>query len=619
MCVLLAGLTLAVFWPVVHCGFINLDDPDYVTNNPHVLGGLTLENIGWAFRTGYRANWHPLTWLSHMADVELIGVRPGFHHLTNLLFHTANTVLLFWVLNRMTGALGRSALMAALFAVHPLHVESVAWISERKDVLSTFFFLLTLWAYARYAESQRLKAEVQSPESKVQSQESGVRSQNPGAHITPHAAGHTHPASRYYVLSLFCFALGLMSKPMLVTLPFVLLLLDYWPLKRTAEARSQKAEGEAGGTVQDGTLTWRRLVWEKIPFFVLATISSVVTYCVQKEGAAMSLQGGPTLASRLGNAGIAYLRYMGKMIWPAHLAVVYPHPRAWPAWEVALAAAALAALSVAAVRVARRHPVVPVGWFWYLGTLVPVIGLIQVGEQSMADRYSYIPMIGLFVVLAWGAWELVGHWPQRDFHLGFCAVLLVGLLAVGTRMQLRHWRTGRALLEHSLAAGGGSAVVHTDLGILLAREGNLAEAERHFNEALRVQPGYYGARLALAAALASEDKSAEAIQAVTNMDAAWEASAHQILAEIFLDHSKLDEALGQVLGGRASQAGRCLPQGTVRPRAGTGPQDRRSERTVCGAGAAATRRPGALLSGAVIADERASRAGRRNITGQRCG
>jgi tetratricopeptide (TPR) repeat protein len=562
ICVLLGGLTLGVFWPVMQCEFTNFDDPYYVTANPNVLGGLTLENIGWAFRTGYYANWHPLTWLSHMADIELFGGHVGGHHLTSLLFHTANTLLLFWVLNLMTGALGRSALVAALFAVHPLHVESVAWISERKDVLSTCFFMLTIWAYWKYVQSPRSKVQSQGTEDRGQKLEDGR--QKSEASVTQHATRNTQQglrstlhAPRFYVLSLFFFALGLMSKPMLVTLPFVLLLLDYWPLGRLKlpwfEVESSMLDvrcSEPPASCPAPSLLHSptpilRLVLEKAPFFVLAIISSVITYIVQKQGGTTVLLGHIPLSNRLGNAFIAYLRYIGKMVWPSHLAVLYPHPLAWPVWQVAVAAAVLLGLSWAAIRLARRHPYVAVGWFWYLGTLVPVIGLIQVGEQALADRYTYIPMIGLFIVLAWGIWEIAASWPERDFRLGSVAVLVVMVLAVGTRIQLQYWRTGRVLLEHSLKAGGGSGVIHGNLGVILAEEGNFAEAERHYAEALRLNPGYVRARLGLVMVLAQEGKMAEATNAVRNMEPAWEAEARRQLGESFLDRMKVSEAIEQ--------------------------------------------------------------------------
>ena len=582
ICVLLGGLTLGVFWPVVHCEFTNFDDPYYVTANPNVLGGLTLENIGWAFRTGYYANWHPLTWLSHMADIELFGGHAGGHHLTSLLFHTANTLLLFWVLNLMTGALGRSAMVAALFAVHPLHVESVAWISERKDVLSTCFFMLTIWAYYKYVqfpltpalspeerekrcpsgdESERLeRTETGTPGlplPKGEGRGEGEQDARPSGDVVLAKAPRKLTARSWYFLALLLFALGLMSKPMLVTLPFVLLLLDYWPLGRLKlpwfEVQSSMLDVRCSEppascpapSLLHSSTSLLRLVLEKTPFFVLAIVSSVITYIVQKQGGTTALLGHIPLANRLGNAGIAYLRYIGKMVWPSHLAVLYPHPMAWPVWQVAVAVAVLLGLSWAAIRLARRHPYVAVGWFWYLGTLVPVIGLIQVGEQALADRYTYIPMIGLFIVVAWGGWEIAARWPERDFRLGSVAVLVVVLLAVGTRIQLQYWRTGRALLEHSLEAGGGSGVIHGNLGVILAEEGNFAEAERHYAEALRLNPGYVRARLGLVMVLAREGKMAEAIGAVRNMAPDWEAEARRQLGESFLEQMKVSEAIEQ--------------------------------------------------------------------------
>jgi protein O-mannosyl-transferase len=520
MCLLLGALTLAAFWPVVHCGFTNFDDPIYVTANPHVLGGLTLESIGWAFRAGYYANWHPLTWLSHMADVELFGDRAGGHHLTSLLLHIANTLLLFWVLQRMTGALGRSSLVAALFAVHPLHVESVAWISERKDVLSMFFFILTLWAYNRYVEGRRRNAEC-----RMQKEAGGAE----------HSLATLNSPTINYLLSLLLFAFGLMSKPMVVTLPFVLLLLDHWPLRRLEIDKKNSA-----------LRTLPPLVLEKLPFFVLAAISTVLSYCLQEGEGDTALLGPLPLGNRLGNAAISYLRYVGKMLWPAHLAVLYPHPRAWPVWQVAVAVAVLLGLTLAAVRSARRHPYVPVGWFWYVGTLVPVIGLVQFGEQSIADRYTYIPMIGLFIVLAWGLWEITARWPQRYLLLSSAAVLVVVLLALGTRVQLQYWRTGRALLEHSLESAGGTAVIHGNLGIILAEEGNAEEAKRHFQAALRLQPDYHRARSSLVITLARQGKMDEATNAIPGLAPTWEAETRRQLGEDLIEQSKIDEAIVQL-------------------------------------------------------------------------
>jgi tetratricopeptide (TPR) repeat protein len=540
MCVLLAALTLGVFWPVVHCGLTNYDDFDYITNNPHVLSGLTWENVRWAFANAYYDYWHPLAWISHMADMELFGGNAGGYHLTSLLIHVANTLLLFWVLQSMTGAVGRSAVVAALFAVHPLHVESVAWVTERKDVLSAFFFLLTLLAYARYAQVQSLKSQVSGLDS--QSQVHSPQPTDHGPRTMDDASRSTLHAPRYYLLALFCFALGLMSKPMVVTTPFVLLLLDYWPLRRL-ELKTQDSRPK----------TLSPLLLEKVPFVVLAAVCSVGAFLAQKQVGAMHSLASLGLGARLANAAVSYVRYLGKMVWPARLAVFYPLRPSWPAWQVLLAAAILVAVSAAAIRLARRHAFFPVGWFWYLGTLVPVIGLIQVGAQAMADRYTYIPLIGLFIVLAWGGWEWAARWPRRNLLAGGAALVVVAVLAVGTRVQLQYWRTGRALLEHSLEAGGGAAVIHGNLGVILAEERSLEEAKRHFLEALRLEPDYVRARFGLVGVLAREGKMDEADRAVQGLWPGWEAEARRQLGEAFLQQTNVDAAIAEFLAAAKVQ------------------------------------------------------------------
>ncbi|HUL98834.1 MAG TPA: hypothetical protein VLU24_05335, partial [Mycobacterium sp.] len=345
-----------------------------MTANPHVAGGLTWENVAWAFTTNHAANWHPLTWLSHMADVELFGMNAGAHHLTSLLFHAANTLLLFLLLRRMTGALGRSAFVAALFAVHPLHVESVAWVAERKDVLSTLFWMLTLLAYARYVEASSLAAESR-----------------------PGRLG-------WYALVLLLLALGLLAKPMLVTLPFVMLLLDVWPLGRL----NRSAGPDAGGPSRlpgSGRVRLRAagaLILEKVPLFVLVAASSAVTLVVQHRGGAMTAFRKYPFPLLLQNALVSCVAYIADMVWPAGLGMFYPLPSAIAAWKVAGATVLLAIASLIAIGAFRKRPYITVGWFWYLGTLVPVIGLVQVGLQARADRYTYIPLIGLFIIVAWG-------------------------------------------------------------------------------------------------------------------------------------------------------------------------------------------------------------------------
>ena len=350
-----AGLlvaTLLIFARAIGNGFVNYDDPDYVTANAQVQGGITVAGIRWALTSGVASNWHPLTWMSHQLDVTLFGLDPRGHHATSVLWHALNAALAFLALRRLTGSVWRSAFCAALFAWHPLRVESVAWVSERKDVLSGFFFFAVLWLYAGYVRRRR----------------DGL------------------PWLAAYVATLAAFALGLMAKPMLVTLPCLLLLLDFWPLRRVELARG------AGST-------WARLVLEKLPFFVFVIASAAVTYHVQKAGGSVTAQ--LSLGDRLGNAVIAVVRYLGTFLLPVDLAVLYPHPGSWPARKVVAALLVVGGLTAAAVWQLRRRPWIAVGWFWFLGTLVPVIGLVQVGLQSMADRYTYLTIIGVQVAAGW--------------------------------------------------------------------------------------------------------------------------------------------------------------------------------------------------------------------------
>jgi len=424
ICVCLAVATVAVYWPVGGYDFTNFDDPGYVSENPHVLAGLTWEGVRWAFTNAQEANWHPLTWLSHMLDCQLFGPSAGRHHLVNVGLHALSILLLFLVLARMTGRRWPSAMVAALFALHPLHVESVAWISERKDVLSALFWMLTMGAYVLYAE---------------------------------------RPSVIRYLPVFVFLALGLMAKPMLVTLPFVLLLLDFWPLGRLkgAAATGKEASG----------FPWRRagrLVLEKAPLLVLAAAASGVAYLVQQKIGAMEFGARVPWTGRLANAVMAYVTYLVKAVWPGGLAVFYPYDEHLPAWEVGLASAALAAVTALVVWQGRRRPYLAVGWFWYVGTLVPVIGLVQVGGHAMADRYTYIPLIGIFVAAAWGAADLTAAWPGRKALLAAAyaeagrfdeavrtaeearSLALAGGAkpladAIGTRLEL--YRSGRSYSE----------------------------------------------------------------------------------------------------------------------------------------------------------------------------
>ncbi len=449
-------------------GFVTWDDPDYVAGNVHVARGLTWQGARWALTATDVANWHPVTWLSHMLDVQLYGLNAGPQHVTNLLIHILNTLLLFGLLYSMTRALGRSAFVAGLFAVHPLHVESVAWISERKDVLSALFWMLTVWAYVAYVR---------------------------------------RPALGRYLPVLLLFGLGLMAKPMLVTLPFVLLLLDIWPLQRV----------ELGGADQSwlAALARRRsevlrLVKEKLPLFVLAAIASVVTVLVQRHGGAVAGFVKVPLSIRLTNAAASYLAYVGKMLWPVRLAAFYPLGTSTPVLQASLGALLLIGVTALAIRAGRRHAYFPVGWFWYVGTLIPVIGLVQVGNQSMADRYAYVPLIGLFIVAAWGAPELVARWQPARFALPTAAVCVVLACAALARAQVRYWSDSIALWQHALDVTEDNYVAHTNMGLALTEQGRYGEAGPHFAEALRLRPNDAVAHNNMGAALMRQGKPDEA-------------------------------------------------------------------------------------------------------------
>ena len=471
---LLALITLLVYLPVAHDGFVNYDDQDYVTENSVVQKGLTWTGIKWAFTTGHASNWHPLTWLSHMADCELFALNPGAHHLANVLFHTANVVLLFLLLLRLTGALWPGAFIAALFAWHPLHVESVAWISERKDVLSTFFALLTLLAYTRYA--QRRSRVEPSP----------LRSAAPGSRGS--RADTTAPAlgirlwTLDYALTLFFFALGLMSKPMLVTLPFVMLLLDYWPLQRLSTLNHQPS-------------TCLRLAWEKWPFFLLATVSCVVTFLVQSQrsgDAVASLELIP-LHYRFCNALVSCGLYLLKMVWPVGLAVFYPLPEhlTWLLMAATAAAVVLIIISSYVWRAGRVRAYLPVGWLWFLGTLVPVIGLVQVGGAALADRYTYIPSIGVFIAVTFGICELADRFQFPPKAIATAAALILATCLILTENQLRYWHDSETLFAHALAVTKNNHVAHVNLGVALEEKGKLSEALAEYRAAEELAPELY--------------------------------------------------------------------------------------------------------------------------------
>ncbi len=460
---LLVVATLVVYFPVGHHPFVNYDDMVYVVNNPHIQSGLDWDTISWAFTTFYQFNWHPLTWLSHAVDVQLFQLEPGGHHVMNLLLQVVNVLLLFWVLLRATGYAGRSAMVAGLFALHSINVESVAWISERKNLLSMLFFLLGLGAYRWYLSP--------SPVGKSSLKMQPARESRAG---------------RYIAVALL-FAMGLMSKPQIITFPFLLLLWDYWPLQRMAAP----ADGRSSGTLTAPILPPRSFWWlvkEKIPLFAMCAGSAVVTVMAQKSGGAVvSLEVYP-FSIRLTNAIVAYARYIGKAVWPTNLIPIYPHPwHALPMSQVIPALALLLIITVLAV-MGRSHRYLLVGWLWFLGAMVPMIGLVHVGNQAMADRYAYLPFIGLFLLVCWGVSDLAErrHVPVILLRCGGMIVLLV--LAVVTHHQLAYWNDNVTLWTHSIEASTDNYVAHDNLALLLIDRGQTEEAMQHFQAALAIYP-----------------------------------------------------------------------------------------------------------------------------------
>jgi len=447
ICLILAAFTVGAYWRVGGFDFVKYDDPMYVAENPHVQAGLTREGFVWAFTTGHAGNWHPLTWLSHMLDCQIFGLNPGRHHLTNLLLHICSTLLLFSVLKNMSGAVLRSGFVAALFALHPLHVESVAWIAERKDVLSTFFLFLTVWGYFCYAK---------------------------------------RPGLGWYLLSVVFFALGLLAKPMLVTLPFLLLLLDYWPLERIGLGPAGGDDGSAQNRFRWAVAV--RLICEKIPFFVLSAVSSIVTFRVQQAGGSVrqmdGLFGFP-INIRIINALVSYLRYIGKMFWPSGLGVHYPHPgNKLLLWHGVVAGLILVMVSVLVIWQLRRRKYLFVGWFWYLGMLVPVIGLVQVGAQAMADRYTYVPMVGLFIMIAWGVYDLVGRWRYRTVVIGVSVPAVVAALMVCTWHQVGYWRNGMTLFQRAITVTENNEKMYLGMGLALFQQGRGEDAIQFLGKTL---------------------------------------------------------------------------------------------------------------------------------------
>lgn len=481
LCLALALGTAALYSPITRHPFIHFDDDDYIIGNNHVTSGLQATNVVWAFTTSAQANWHPLTWISHQADCTLFALNPGGHHLVNLLYHVANTLLLFLFLLRATGAHWRAAVVAALFAWHPMHVESVAWASERKDVLSTFFWLLSMLAYLEYAR-----------------------------HVPGASGGRTASRGRagiYYAASLAACACGLMSKPMVVTLPCVLLLLDLWPLNRIGRWPTVYVSSAPAACAP---VTLARLLLEKVPFLGLAAGGSVATYLVQAGAGAVA---GLPLGERLANAVLAYARYVAKLFWPTDLPVIYPHPSHWPA-GLALGAVALLLVwtSLCLYRL-RQVPYMAVGWFWFLGTLVPTIGLIQVGAQAMADRYTYIPSIGLFIGLVWG---LAEYAAARDFQwrqpvlAGLAGVTLAGCLGA-TAHQIAYWQDSITLFRHAVDVTDDNYAAENGLGKAYELAGNANAALACYELSVKSEPRFPTSQFNLALALLERGQTEAAL------------------------------------------------------------------------------------------------------------
>jgi len=541
--------TIATYWPATRGDFVNYDDDLHVTANAQVQKGLTWESVKWALVTPVNCIWHPITVLSHMADCQLFGLNPWGHHLTSVLLHAVNTVLVFLFMRGLTGALWRSVLVAALFGWHPLHVESVAWVSERKDLLSGLFGLLALMAYARYAQDSGEKAE---------SRKQKAESQKPATPNTQHATRNTFHASNFYLLSLFFLALGLMSKPMLVTWPFVMLLLDYWPLGRMGK-RMQNAEGRrqnvAASDTQHATrntphvsrITLLPLLVEKIPFFVLVALASVVTFLVQRHTGALAAGESLPLGARVGNALISYGRYLGKLFWPTELAVVYPHPGQWPLVQVVLAGAVILGISVLFWAGRRRYPCLLMGWLWFCGTLVPVIQIVQTGSHAMADRYMYFPALGGLILVTWGMYELTRGWRFQTLALAVAGGVAISGCLVLTRQQIGYWKDSETLFRHALEVTENNDGAHNGLGIALDQKGQMEEAILQFQEAIRLKPRYASAYCNLGIAL---NKNGQVDEAIRQFQEAIrlkpdQPGAHYGLGIVLSRKGQMDEAIRQ--------------------------------------------------------------------------
>jgi len=482
ICAALFLATVVVYFQVSRFPLISFDDNQGLIGNPQVHYGLSWSGVAWAFTSAYASNWFPLTWLSHMLDFQLFGADAGWHHLTNVLIHAVSSVLLFLLMKRMTGRMWESAFVAFVFALHPLHVESVAWVSERKDVLFAFFWFLTTWLYLDFIEQR---------------------------------------TARRYLLMVLAFCLGLMSKQMIVTLPFTLLLLDAWPLKRTG---------------------WKTLLLEKVPLVALSFAASAVAFLAQKRGGAVQSLDAIPLASRAANAGVSYVLYLANFVWPVNLAFFYPYPSRMAVWEISLAVLAIASVSALVLLAYRTRPYLAIGWFWYLGTLAPVIGLIQVGHQARADRYTYVPLIGISIMTAWACAEL---------NKGLVKFLAITACAVWTAMtfvQISYWKDSAALYSHAIAVTDGNYLAHLNLGVDMAAQGDYQKALRELYTSIEENPDQAHARNSLGGVLYNVGRKDEAIEEFIQAIRLepQDAEPHSNLGNALVDAGRPDDAIREL-------------------------------------------------------------------------
>jgi tetratricopeptide (TPR) repeat protein len=510
--------TIVAYEPVRKNGFVDLDDGAYITKNPNVNEGITLQSVVWAFTKFHSGNWHPLTWLSHTLDCEIYGLNPLGHHTTSVIIHIANSLLLFWVLRKMTastpdngiqgqasspqaGTIWPSAFVAGVFALHPVHVESVAWAAERKDVLSGLFWMLTMLAYARYVERPNIKR---------------------------------------YALVLLAFLMGLMSKPMVITLPFVLLLLDWWPLERI-EGRWTRDEGR---TFQKVSI--RRLIKEKIPLFALSAVSSVITIIAQHSGGAVVTLESMPVSYRIANTFVSYIRYIGKTLWPNRLAVLYPqHFGDIPEAIVVTCVLLFVLLTILGIHIGRHRRYIATGWLWYIGTLVPVIGLVQVGSQAIADRYMYIPMVGLLIIIAWAVKDVIADNRRRQKAAAALAVTVLLISVILTRMQVRHWQNNLSLFGHTVNVTEANPFAETSYGHALYIAGHIDEGLSHMQKAVRINPNFSAGRDTLGIVLMEQGKINEAVACfneVIRRDKSWK-EGYINLGAALSRQGKYDEAI----------------------------------------------------------------------------